>query len=398
MIQAVSHLWLPFTQMQSFDASTRTFVRGDGTSLHDARGRRVFDAVSSIWTIIHGHCHPEIVDAIALQAATLDHATTLGATNLPAEALARALCELAETDYAFFAGDGASAVEAAIKMALHYWQHAGETRRTRFLRLVDAYHGDTAGAMSLSDIAVFKSRYGAVTFETRPYERVEDLEAPDVAAVIVEPIVQAAAGMRLVPLERYAPLRNCTPLVIVDEIATGFGRTGTMFAYEQLELRPDLICLGKGISGGVLALSAVLAREHIYQAFLGAPEERKQFFHGHSYAGNPIACAAALASLEIFAREGTFERAGSVERVAAERAASLRDDPAIREIRQAGTMMGIELYDAQRAWPVANALYELGHFTRPIGATVQLVPPLSSSDSVIHDFFDAFSEALVRTR
>jgi adenosylmethionine-8-amino-7-oxononanoate aminotransferase len=398
MIQAVSHLWLPFTQMQSFDASARTFVRGDGTSLYDARGRRVFDAVSSIWTTIHGHAHPAIVDAIALQAATLDHATTLGATNLPAEALAEALCEYCETDYAFFASDGASAVEAAIKMALHYWQHMGEPQRTRFLRLVDAYHGDTTGAMSLSGISVFKSYYGAITFETRTYERADDLDADDVAAVIVEPIVQAAAGMRLVPPERYSPLRDCVPLVIVDEIATGFGRTGTMFAYEQLDLRPDLICLGKGMTGGTLALSAVLARERVYQAFLGAPEERKQFFHGHSYAGNPIACAAALASLELFALEGTFERAGSIERIAAERSAVLGAHPAIREIRQAGTMLGIELHDAARAWPVTNALYDLSHFTRPIGPVVQLVPPLSSSDGEIHDFFDAFAEALERTR
>ncbi|MGB8796936.1 MAG: aminotransferase class III-fold pyridoxal phosphate-dependent enzyme, partial [Candidatus Aquilonibacter sp.] len=187
MIQAVSHLWLPFTQMQSFDASARTFVRGDSTSLFDARGRRLFDAVSSIWTTIHGHAHPAIVDAIALQAATLDHATTLGATNLPAEALAQALCEYCETDYAFFASDGASAVEAAIKMALHYWQHVGEPQRTRFLRLVDAYHGDTTGAMSLSGISVFKSHYGAITFETRTYEHAGDLDANDVAAVIVEP-------------------------------------------------------------------------------------------------------------------------------------------------------------------------------------------------------------------
>ena len=398
MIQALSRLWLPFTQMQSFDSSRRTFVRGEGTHLFDLRGRRVFDAVSSIWTIVHGHCHPSIVDAISLQAMTLDHGTTLGATNPPAEALAEALCELAETDYAFFGSDGASAVEAAIKMALQYWQHAGEPRRTRFLRLVDAYHGDTAGAMSLSDIAVFKSHYGAITFETRAYEDPRDLDAPDVAAVVIEPIVQAAAGMRLVPAERYLPLRDCTPLVIVDEIATGFGRTGSMFAFEQLELRPDLICVGKGITGGTMALSAVLARERIYQAFLGEPQERKQFFHGHSYAGNPIACAAALASLELFAREATFERAGSIERVAAECAQAIREHPDVAEIRQAGTMMGIELRDAQRAWPVVDALYELGQFTRPIGAVIQLVPPLSSSDEDIYDFFCAFGEALERTR
>ncbi len=264
MMQAVSRLWLPFTQMQSFDSAERTFVRANGTSLIDARGRRVFDAVSSIWTIVHGHCHPAIVDAIALQASTLDHATTLGASNLPAETLASALCEYCETDYAFFGSDGASAVEAAIKMALQYWRNAGEPHRTRFLRLVDAYHGDTTGAMSLSDIAVFKSNYGAITFETRAYDDPRDLDAPDVAAIIVEPLVQAAAGMRLVSPGHYAPLRACTPLVIVDEIATGFGRTGTMFAFEQLELRPDLICLGQGYHGRCVgALGRARARLHL---------------------------------------------------------------------------------------------------------------------------------------
>jgi len=397
MVQTASHLWLPFTQMQSFDARERTFVRGDGTSLTDVRGRRVFDATSSIWTIVHGHGHPAIVDAIALQAMTLDHATTLGATNPPAETLARILCEAAETDYAFFGSDGASAVEASIKMALHYWEHGGEPQRTRFLRLVDAYHGDTAGAMSLSDIAVFKSHYGAITFETRSYDRAEDLEAPDVAAVIVEPLMQAAAGMRVVAPERYEPLRACTPLVIVDEIATGFGRTGTMFAFEQLGLRPDLICVGKGITGGTLALSAVLARERVYRAFLGAPQERRQFFHGHSYAGNPIACAAALASFELFARESTFESAERIETAAQERSEALREHPAIAEIRQAGTMLGIELHDELRARAVVSALYDLGQFTRPIGAVVQLVPPLCAMPGEIHAFFDALERALEQT-
>lgn len=384
--------------MQSFDAGARTFVRASGTSLFDARGGRLFDAVSSIWTIVHGHAHPAIVNAISLQAMTLDHATTLGATNPPAEALAQILCESAETDYAFFGGDGASAIEAAIKMAVHYWRHAGEPQRTRFLRLVDAYHGDTTGAMSLSDITVFKSNYGAVTFETRAYDRAEDLEAPDLAAVVVEPIVQAAAGMRLVAPERYAPLRDCTPLVIVDEIATGFGRTGSMFAFEQLGLRPDLICVGKGLTGGTLPLSAVLARARIYDAFLGEPDERKQFFHGHSYAGNPISCAAALASFELFATEDTFERAALIEEAARERLAVLRERSAIAETRQAGTMIGIELRDADRARPLVDTMYELGHFTRPIGAVVQLVPPLSSTPAEIHNFFDVFDKALDLTR
>jgi adenosylmethionine-8-amino-7-oxononanoate aminotransferase len=343
---------------------------------------------------VHGHGHPALVEAVARQAAQLDHATTLGATNPIAEALAAALCERTAMDYAFFGGDGASSIEAAVKMALHYWQHAGEPQRTRFLRLASSYHGDTAAAMSLSDIATFKAHYGAVTFETRAYEDVGDLHASDVAAVIVEPVVQAAAGMRIVPRERYDALRDMDALLIVDEIATGFGRTGTMFAFESLGLAPDLLCVGKGLTGGILALSAVLARERIYRAFLGASDERKQFFHGHSFAGNPIACAAALASLDLFDRESTLQHARGIAQAIDERAQRLRSHPAIREVRRAGTMTGIELMQADLAWPLAGALYERGQFTRPIGPVVQLVPPLSSTSGQIHEFFDAFDDAL----
>lgn len=392
MITVGSRLWLPFTQMQSFDASERTFVRGEGTTLVDARGARIFDAVSSIWTIVHGHCHPAIVRAIAEQAATLDHATTLGATNPVAETLARRLCELARMDYAFFASDGASAIEAALKMALQYWQHAGEPQRTRFVRLVDAYHGDTSGAMSVSDIAVFKSRFGAVTFEAIPFDRPEALLRDDVAAVIVEPLVQAAAGIRLVPPERYAALRDMAPLLIVDEIATGFGRTGTMFAYEQTPMVPDIVCVGKGITGGTLALSATLATSRVYDAFLGEVSDAKQFFHGHSYAGNPIACAAALASLDLFESESTLENVAAIEAASAERLQ--RVEGRVRDVRQAGAMIGVELDDAQTGREAARALYDRGHFTRAIGPVVQFVPPLSSTQAEIHAFFDALEDVV----
>ena len=395
-------LWLPFTQMQGFDFGARRFVRGEGTTLTDARGARVFDAVSSIWTIVHGHSHPRIVDAIALQAATLDHATTLGATNPVAEALAERLCAVSGMDYAFFGGDGASAVEAALKMALQYWQHGGEPQRTRFVRLVDAYHGDTAGAMSVSDIPVFKSRYGALTFEAVSYDEAGSLDRDDIAAVIVEPLVQAAAGIRVVAAEAYDAFRNITPLLIVDEIATGFGRTGTMFAFEQLQLHPDIICVGKGITGGTLALSATLARERIYDAFLGAYDERKQFFHGHSYAGNPIACAAALASLDLFEEESTLARAAGIAVAARRRLDRLRGDARVVDVRQAGCMIGVEVngealdrgHAPSAAWRITNGLYERGHFTRPIGDTIQLVPPLSSADGEIDAFFDAFEAEL----
>jgi adenosylmethionine---8-amino-7-oxononanoate aminotransferase len=394
MLHVRSRLWLPFTQMQSFDAASRTFVAGEGTTLIDARGRRLFDATSSIWTIVHGHCHPSIVAAIAEQAGTLDHATTLGATNPVAERLAARLCEVANMDYAFFAGDGASAVEAAIKMALHFWQHRGEPQRRRFVRLVDAYHGDTAGAMSLSDIAVFKAHYGAVTFESLPYTHAGDLERDDVAAVIVEPIVQAAAGMRIVERSAYEALAGVKPLVIVDEIATGFGRTGTMFAHEQLALQPDIVCVGKGLTGGTMALSATLVRENVYETFLGALEERKQFFHGHSFAGNPIACAAALASLEVFEREATLQRAHVIAVATRQRLERLRDRACVSDVRAAGTMAGVELREPGSGRQAAERLYERGHFTRAIGEVVQFVPPLCTREDEVHAFFDALEDVL----
>lgn len=396
-------LWLPFTQMDAFDSASRRFVRGEGNYLIDGRGRRVFDAVSSIWTTVHGHCRPEIADAIARQAATLDHSTLLGATNPVAEELAQRLCSLLHLDYAFFASDGASAVEAALKIALQYWQNRGEPQRTRFLRLIHSYHGDTAAAMSVSDISVFKSRFGPITFETQPYTvDLASLESDDVAAVIVEPIVQAAAGMRIVQPEYYASLNEIAPLLIVDEIATGFGRTGSMFALEQLELAPDIVCVGKGITGGTLALSATLVTERVYDAFRGEYADLKHFFHGHSYAGNPIACAAALANLDVFEREQTLQR---VQLVAEEIKPALRQlagHEFVREVRGAGLMIGIELSaeqmergdNASSAWRIADALYERGHFTRPIGDVVQLVPPLSSTVQELRAFIDEVHELL----
>jgi adenosylmethionine-8-amino-7-oxononanoate aminotransferase len=383
----------------------RRFVRGEGTTLVDASEKPVYDAVSSIWTIVHGHCHPHIVGAIARQAATLDHATALGASNPVADELAERLCALAGMDYAFFAGDGASAVEAAMKMALQYWQQIGQPHRTRFVHLTDSYHGDTAAAMSVSDIPLFKSRFGAITFETRAYDAgVRVLEEDDVAAAIVEPLVQAAAGMQVVTPERYAALQGIAPLVIVDEIATGFGRTGSMFACERVGLRADIMCLGKGITGGTLALSATLVRSRVYDAFLGSPSEMKQFFHGHSYAGNPIACAAALASLELFEREGTLARVAAIAEAARIRLEAIRSHRLVRDVRQAGAMIGIDLHgdridpgtSSSPGWRIADCLYQLGHFTRPLGDVVQFVPPLSSTVAEVGIFFDAVEEALDR--
>jgi adenosylmethionine-8-amino-7-oxononanoate transaminase len=406
-----SHLWLPFTQMATFDRAERTFVRGFGTTLIDARGRHIFDAISSVWTTIHGHCHPHITAAIARQAGELDHATALGASNPVAEELAERLCALTGLARAFFSSDGASAIEAALKMAIQYWQNIGEPGRTRFVHLRSSYHGDTVGAMSVSDIPLFRSRFATLCFESIPYEDLAaTLARDDVAAVIVDPLVQAAAGMRVVPHAQYSALRDGrsadapAPLLIVDEVATGFGRTGTFFAFTSLGLEPDLLCLGKGITGGTLALSATLATARIYDAFLNTEHALpRHFFHGHSYAANPIACAAALASLEVFEREGTLARVAVLAQHVQRLMGELRGEPAVRDTRAAGLMCGIEL-DATRvphaadaaspAWDVANRMYAAGHFTRPIGEVIQLVPPLASTPQELDRFAEALAVAL----
>jgi adenosylmethionine-8-amino-7-oxononanoate aminotransferase len=380
--------------MAHAQGNVRSFVRGEGNYLIDADGRRIFDAVSSIWTTVHGHCHPAIVAAIARQAAVLDHATLLGARHPLAEELAARIAALTGLDHVLFAGDGASAVETALKLAVHYWQEQGEPQRTRFVHLVHAYHGDTAGAMSVSDIGVFKQRYGALTFETRAYDGCDSLEGDDLAAVIVEPIVQAAAGMRIVPREAYDAVRASRALLIVDEIATGFGRTGTMFAYEQLSIRADVLCLGKSLSGGTLPISATVVNKRIFDAFTGRYDESKQLFHGHSFAGNPITCAAALANLQLFSDEKTLDRLATLTGELAMHLELLRSHPNVVAVRNTGLMIGIEI-DAQRigaedaptpAWRVAAELYRRGYFTRPIGQTIQLVPPLSSTPDELAAF------------
>jgi len=401
----VSALWLPFTQMGDAARRPRAFVEARGTMLIDASGHRVFDAVSSIWTCIHGHGHPRIVEAIARQAATLDHATLLGATNPPAEALAERLCDLVGLDRVVFASDGASAVEAAIKIALQYWYNRGESTRRTIVHLAQSYHGDTIGAMSVSDVGLFKEPFCDVCFASETLDAYAARTSyDDVAAVIVEPLVQATAGFRIVDAAGYAAIHRATePLVIVDEIATGFGRTGGMFAHPGVGLKPDIVCVGKGLTGGALALSATISSQRVYDAFL-APRtaDRRQLYHGHSYAGNPIACAAALASLDIFASDGVLEHAGALAGTLATHAAHIASHSRVDSVRHAGLMCGIDVVPpsatggdaATYAWRVADRLYERGFFTRPIGNVVQFVPPLSSTHDEIARFFSTLEASL----
>ena len=311
------HLWHPFTQQRDWCEEEPLLVeRAEGTDLIDTEGRRYIDGVSSLWCNVHGHRHPVIDRALHEQVDAVAHTTMLGLSHPGAAELAARLVEIAPPGLSrvFYSDSGSTATEIALKMAFQYWQQRGgqHVRRTSFVHLRHAYHGDTIGSVSVGGIHLFHSTYRPLLFRAHAAEpgdaadmaRVLASHEEEVAAVIVEPLVQGAAGMLVHPPGYLRAVRELCDrhgvLLICDEVATGFGRTGTMFACEQERVAPDLLCLAKGLTGGYLPLAATLAGERIYEGFLGAAEEFRTFFHGHTYTGNPLACAAALANLDIF--------------------------------------------------------------------------------------------------
>ncbi len=411
-------LWHPFTPMSVWlDDDAPVIERAEGCDLIDTDGAHFIDGVSSLWVNVHGHSHPAIVRAIKEQAERLQHSTFLGLTHPPAIELADRLVGMAPGNLSrvFFSENGAAAVEVALKMAFSYWRNRGEDR-ARFVRLQDAYHGDTLGAVSVGGIERFHEAYRPLLFETasapnaycyrcplgKTYPEcgiacADELavvlakEGANVAAVIVEPLVQGAAGIITAPdrhLRRIADItKQHGTLLIVDEIATGFGRTGTMFACEHEGVEPDLMTLGKGITGGYLPLSATLATDEIFNAFLGSPEAHRTLYHGHSYSANPITCAAALANLDVFDAEATLERLQPKIELLTRLLKPLGDHPHVGEVRQRGFMVGIELVadrETKAPYPeatqmgarVARAARPRGAIIRPLGDVVVLMPPL----------------------
>src|SRR5437588_2354129 len=334
----VRYVWHPFTQMSEWCAEDPLVIEaGEGCDLVDTDGNRYLDAVASLWANVHGHRHPRLDAALADQAGRIAHSTMLGLANVPATELARRLVEIAPPglEKVFYAGDGASAVEIAVKMAFEYWRLRGVEGRNLFLRLGEAYHGDTIGAVSVGGIDLFHGIFGPLLFPTvkapSPYcyrcpldvspescgmacahelDRLLGENADSVAAVIVEPVVQAAAGMITQPAGYLRRVRESCDrhgvLLIVDEVATGFGRTGRMFACTAEGVAPDLMTIGKGLTGGYLPLSAVLTTQEVFDAFLGPPEAHRALYHGHTYTGNPLSAAVALANLDVFEEEGTI--------------------------------------------------------------------------------------------
>jgi adenosylmethionine---8-amino-7-oxononanoate aminotransferase len=396
------HLWHPFTQQQAWceEEPPPVIDHAEGTSLYDTDGNVYIDGVSSLWCNVHGHRHPAIDAAISAQLARVAHSTMLDLSHETAIELAEKLVDVAPPGLTrvFYSDSGSSAVEVALKMAFQWWAQLGEPRRTGFICLENAYHGDTIGAVSVGGIDLFHSLYRPLLFDSWP-ARAGDADHLDhllrehsgeVAAVILEPLVQGAAGMLMQPDGYLRAVRECCDahdvLLICDEVATGFGRTGTMFACEQEEIAPDLLCVGKGITGGYLPLAATLTTERIYEGFLGAPDQARTFFHGHTYTGNPLACAAGIATLETFERERTLEalqpKIELLSRLLEHRIAVL---PGVAAVRQRGFMVGIELMDqptkARPGHEVVIAARRRGAIIRPLGDVVVLMPPLSISDA-----------------
>ena len=395
------HLWHPFTQQASWCDEELPLVvdHADGTTLYDVEGNAYIDGVSSLWCNVHGHRHPAIDQAIRDQLDRVAHSTMLGLTHAPAIELARQLVEVAPTGLTrvFYSDSGSTAVEVALKMAYQWWAQQGEAGRTGFICLENAYHGDTLGAVSVGGIETFHSLYRPLLFDTWQaragdadhLERLLTAHGTRTAAVILEPLIQGAAGMLTMPSGFLARTRELCDehdvLLICDEVATGFGRTGTMFACEREAVSPDLMCVGKGLTGGYLPLAATLTTERIYEGFLGRPEELRTFFHGHTFTGNPLGCAAGIATLQTFEREQTVERSrAKIELLTQLLDARVTPLPGVAEIRQCGLMIGIELHPGDAlGHRVTLAARRRGAVIRPLGDVIVLMPaPAMSSGEI----------------
>ncbi len=395
------HLWHPFTQQQGWSEELPIMIeRAEGTTLYDTDGNAYIDGVSSLWCNVHGHRHPHIDAAVREQLDRVAHSTMLGLSHPPAVELAERLVAIAPPGLTrvFYSDSGSTAVEVALKMAFQWWAHRGERERTEFVCLRGGYHGDTIGSVSVGGIDLFHSLYEPLLFkahQAEPGDRdsVANLLAEHgerIAAVIVEPLVQGAAGIMLQPPGFLREVRELCDehgiLLICDEVATGFGRTGTMFACEQEDVAPDLMCVAKGLTGGYMPLAATLASERIYEGFLGAFEEFKTFFHGHTYTGNPLACAAALATLEVFEQERTLEKLQpKIELLGELLERYVEPLPAVREIRRRGTMVGIELglfpLTERVGHQATLAARRRGAIVRGLGDVLVLMPPLAITEA-----------------
>jgi adenosylmethionine---8-amino-7-oxononanoate aminotransferase len=409
------HLWHPFTQQQAWHEEDPLLIeRGEGSYLIDDGGNRYLDGVSSLWCNVHGHRHAGIDAAVSEQLGKIAHTTMLGLSHPAGAELAARLVDLAPAGLSrvFYSESGSTAVEIALKMAFQFQQQRGgqHRRRTSFVHLRDSYHGDTIGSVAVGGIELFHSTYRPLLFQTHAaepgdtadLERVLACHEEEIAAVIVEPLVQGAAGMLTHPPGYLRAVRELCDrfgvLLICDEVATGFGRTGTMFACEQEEVAPDLLCVAKGLTGGYLPLAATLATERIYEGFLGTPEEYRTFFHGHTYTGNPLACAAALANLDVFEDEQTLAGLRPKIELLEELLGEVEAMSEVSEVRSRGFMVGIDLGEHDPALRLGHQVTlearKRGAIIRPLSDVVVLMPPLSISATELRKLVEITAESI----
>jgi adenosylmethionine-8-amino-7-oxononanoate aminotransferase len=418
-------VWHPFTQHALWEADDPLVIeRAAGVYLYDTDGRRYLDGCSSLWVTVHGHGTPEINAAITAQLARLDHSTFLGLTHEPGIQVAEELLRIApaELTKVFFAGDGSSAAEAAIKMAYQAAAQRGEDRPL-YVHCAEGYHGDTLGAVSLGGVELFHATYRPLLIETRmvsspgvlaPGQTREaraaevldemrvllDREGSRVCAIVVEPLVQAAGGILTHDPSFLRGVRSLCDssgaAMLVDEVATGIGATGKWFAVDHAGVSPDLMVVGKRVTGGVLPLSAVLARESIYEAFLGSASSGRTFFHGHTYTANPVCCAAALANLSLMHSRGTVARAAAVGARLGAGLASLAEYDGVAEVRRVGTMTGVEVraVGERTGFEVCRAARRRGVIVRPLGDVVVLMPPLGIGDDELDELVSVVDESV----
>ncbi|MBC2693778.1 MAG: adenosylmethionine--8-amino-7-oxononanoate transaminase [Desulfobacteraceae bacterium] len=433
------YIWHPFTQMQDYVKEESLIIEsGDGCILTDIHGNEYIDGVSSLWTNVHGHRKKAIDSAIKKQLDKIAHSTLLGLSNVPAIRYAKKIVEITPKDLTrvFYSDSGSTAVEIALKIAFQYQQQAqdGNPEKKKFISLYNSYHGDTIGSVSVGGIDLFHSMYKHLLFESikaeSPYcyrcafgksypgckleclsglEEIMSTHANEVTAMVIEPLVQGASGMLLQPPGYLKKVRELCDkyniFMIADEVAVGFGKTGKMFACEHEDVTPDIMALAKGISGGYLSLAATLATEKIYKGFLGKYEEFKTFFHGHTYTGNPLACAAAIANLEIFEEEKVLNKLQAKIEHFKQRLQSFTFLDNVGDVRQCGIMAGIEIVadkDTKEPFPpgkrigqrVMKKARKRGLIIRPLGDVIVLMPPLSISIDEIDRLCDITYESI----
>jgi len=441
------NIWHPFTQMKDWLEDKPIIIsEGRDCFIKDIYGKWYLDGVSSLWVNIHGHRKKEIDDAIKEQLDNIAHSTMLGLSNVPAIKLAEKLVQIVQKlspipsypplTKIFYSDNGSTAVEVALKMAFQFWKHKGVDGKNAFVSLHNAYHGDTIGAVSVGGIDIFHNAFGPFLFKTyktpSPYcyrcelskeypgcklaclkkmEKILGSHSNKIAALIIEPLIQAAGGMITSPPGYLKGVRElCTKyniLMIADEVATGFGRTGKMFACEHEDVMPDIICLSKGITGGYMPLAATIVSDEIYNAFLGEFKDLKTFFHGHSYTGNPLACVAALACLDLFEKEKVVKNLQPKIEILETWLKEVLNIQHVGDVRNAGLMAGIELvkdkktketydWEEKMGWRVAYHARENGVFIRPLGNVIVIMPPLSISKQNLNQLLKVIRDSIVK--